>query len=625
MAKNETHMIKYIFTFLFCIATLFSDANVVVGENDSRDNDFKISYIKDETTLLKIEDIQTQEFLKTTPNNFTLGYTKGTLWLKFSVANTSLEEHFIISLNESFYEVANLYYFDKKWIKKSNGVFVPIQTREVKESSLSFEVPIPTGEAQTFYIQLQGKYSYFAKVTVEKKSLLHYNTILSMNSINILLFGILLMIVLFNLFLYLKLKEKIFLYYVGYSFFNLIYIMNMSGLLGYIGLGKFIYHFHLSAAFMVGFLLLFSIEYLKVKTYLKNYYKALQLLSAIFFVLGILVFFSYQPWNKVINNLAGLTSIILLLISVLIYFKGYAKSKYYILAMMTYFVFVLLFTFMVMGQFEYTFTTRYGFIIASAIEAIIFSLMLADRYNEMKDETIATQKVLIDIKNTTQEQLTKEVKNRTDDLRKTNKQLTLLIDERELLLREVYHRVKNNFHVIIGMLWFENTKISSDTQKFTELINRIKSMSMIHEHLYNSSDLVNINLKEYLEKIIRNLVASYGHIDLKMDNMASNVVVEFDHAISIGILVNEVLTNAVKHNKEHKNLSVKIELYNQEDRTFLIIGDNGLEFEKSKNEGGLGLKLIDQFCKKLPNSNYTFSFNNGTKFKLNFKGTHAEL
>ncbi|QOY50962.1 7TM diverse intracellular signaling domain-containing protein [Candidatus Sulfurimonas baltica] len=618
-------MIKYIFTFLFFITTLFSDSNIIVGANHNINDRFKISYIKDESALLKIEDVTNEEFSKTTTNNFTLGYTKGALWLKFSVTNASLEERFIISLNESFYEVANLYYFDKKWIKKSNGVFVPIQTREVKESKLSFEVPIATGQTQTFYVQLQGKYSCFGKVTVEKKSFLHYNSILSMNTINILLFGILLMIVLFNLFLYLKLKEKIFLYYVGYSFFNLVYIVNMSGLLSYVGLGKYIYHFHLSAAFMIGFLVLFSLEYLKVKKYLKNYYKALRLLSGIFFILGILVLFSYQPWNKVINNLAGLTSIILILISVIIYFKGYSKSKYYILAMMTYFVFVVLFTFMVVGQFEYTFTTRYGFIIASAIEAIIFSLMLADRYNEMKDETIATQKVLIDIKNTTQDQLKKEVRNRTDDLTKTNKQLKLLIDERELLLREVYHRVKNNFHVIIGMLWFENTKVSSDAQKFTELINRIKSMSMIHEHLYNSSDLVNINLKEYLEKIVRNLSASYGDINLQMSDMSNKVIVEFDHAISIGILVNEVLTNAVKHNQENKNLSIKIALYSEENRIFLIIQDNGLEFKKAKNEDGLGLKLIDQFCKKLPNSNYTFSFDNGTKFKLNFEGTHADL
>jgi len=611
-------MIKHLLIFLFFITTLFSDSNILVNEEEHLYNDFKISYIKDELSLLKIEDISKQEFSKVSKNNFTLGYTKGNAWFKFSVENRSNEKEFIFSLNESFYEVANLYYFDEKWVKHSNGVFTPIKQREVKSSKLSFEVKIPTQQVKTFYIELHAKYAYFGNLTLQKKSFANYDSTLSINSIYIFLFGILLIIILFNLFLYLKLKENIYLYYVGYSFFNLIYIINMSGLLIYVGLESYIYDLHLSAAFMIAFLILFSLEYLKVQKYLKSYYKAFKILAIFFFILGFLVVLSYQPWNKLINNLAGLTCITLIIISVLIYFKGLSRTKYYIFAMMLYFTFVILFTFTVLGYFEYTNITRYGFVIASGVEAIIFSLMLSDRYNEMKDKTISSQKQLIKIKENTQSYLENEVQNRTSDLTKANNKLTTLIGERELLLKEVYHRVKNNFHVIIGMLWYESIQEDTDKQKFQVLIDRIKSMSMIHEYLYRSKYLTNINIKDYLEDIIRSISASYGNSIIEIGKMSNNIIVSFDQAISIGMIVNEVLTNSIKHNEEKKNFTLKIELKKDKNISILSVSDNGLGFDISTKTDGFGLKLIKQFCKKLPNSTYDFIFNDGTEFKLKF-------
>ena len=547
-------MSKYLLTFLLFIVTLFADSNIIVEENKQLYDEFKISYIKDETALLKIEDISKKEFSKITKNNFTLGYTKGTAWFKFSVENRSLDEEFIFSLNESFYEIANLYYFDKKWIKKSNGVFMPLEQREVKDSKLSFEVHIPTLNVKTFYIQLQAKYAYFGNLTLQKKSFFNDNSILSINSIYIFLFGILLIIILFNLFLYLKLKEKIYLYYVGYSFFNLIYIINMSGLLLYVDLGKYIYDLHLSAAFMVGFLIMFSLEYLSVETYLKQCDRPLKILAIFFFIMGFLVVYSYQPWNKVINNLAGLTSLILIVISVIIYFKGHIKTKYYIFAMMLYFTFVILFTFTVAGYIEYANTTRYGFVLASGIEAIIFSLMLADRYNDMKDATILSQIELIKIKERTQNYLEHEVEDRTKEITKSYNQVQSLAKERKLLLKEIHHRVKNNFHVVIGMLWFEGEKDTLNKKKLEDLINRIKSMSMIHEYLYNTQDLVNINIKEYLDKIIYNISNSYQTINL--DSEIEDNTIEFDHAVSLGMIINETFTNAIKHNIVRDNFFI---------------------------------------------------------------------
>jgi two-component sensor histidine kinase len=340
---------------------------------------------------------------------------------------------------------------------------------------------------------------------------------------------------------------------------------------------------------------LFSRDYLETKKHLSRLDKVLKISSILFFILGILLLYSYTPWNKVINNFVGIICILLIVISTIIYFKGHSKTKYYIFAMLLYFSFVILFTFMVNGTLEYSNLTRYGFLVASAIEVVIFSLILANRYNEIK-ENIQT---ILEI----------EVENRTN-------KLTQLLRERELLLKEVYHRVKNNFHVVIGMLWFESKKENSDTQNYKELINRIKSMSMIHEHLYNSKDLTNIDTKEYLSKIIYNISSSYHKYIIS--SKIEETLIEFDHAVSLGIVINEILTNSIKHNKNIPNFSIDINLIQKENIVFLTIKDNGIGFNNNKQTKGLGLKLVEQFCQKLPDSRHSLSSENGTKFELQF-------
>jgi len=376
----------------------------------------------------------------------------------------------------------------------------------------------------------------------------------------------------------------------------MIYLLNISGLLVYMNLQKYIYDLQLAASFMMGFLILFSNEYLETKKYLPKYYNILRLLSIPFFILGILVVFSYQPWNKFINNFAGLICVFLIVISIIIYFKGHTKTKYYISAMLIYFTFVILFTFMVNGTFEYSNFTRYGFLVAMATEVTMFSFMLANRYNEIKENI--------------QYYLELEVENRT-------KELTILLKERELLLKEVYHRVKNNFHVIIGMLWFGNKKKENkNSQQLQELINRIKSMSLIHEHLYKSKDLTNINAKEYLDKIIYNISCSYDNLTINSE--IENYIFELDNAVSLGIIINEILTNAIKHNSNIDTFYIDIKITKEDSKIYLIIEDNGSGFEYNKGRKGLGLKLVEQFCSKLPHSKYNFSFTTGTKFELEF-------
>lgn len=590
--KQKRYMLRVLLFFFLLCYSLFASNLHIKSENTT--NKFVMHYFNDDTSALSIEDIVKQELIQTSKNNFNLGYKKGSIWFKIIVENRSDTEDFILTLNEHFYEKANLYYENNENTEKlSNSLFTPVSKREVKSNKLAFEIKLPQNQPQTLYLELKGKYAYFGKVEILEKEYFYLKESHGLNLAFMFALGIIFMLIFFTFFLYSKTKEKIYLYYVGYSFFMLLYFINITGLLVYLNLQIYIYKFQLTASFMMGFLVLFSKEYLQTKKYLPKVDTLLILLTLLFFVIGVLIFYSYQPWNMILNNGVGLVCILLIIISVVVYFKGHLQSKYYTLAMMLYLVSVVLFTFMIKGHFEYSLMTRYGFVIGIIIEMLLFSYLLANRYDLSKQSV--------------QNYLEAEVKQQT-------KELNFLVEERELLLKEVFHRVKNNFHMLIAMLYLEKEKTQID---FIGLINRVKSMSMIHEYLYSNKNLSYIDTDSYIENLIQNLQNSYPKVSITFESQ--NFALNFDHALSLGIIINEVLTNSIKHNPNNENIILHIQLYkkNSPHCLYLSLQDNGKEF-KNQNSKGLGLKLINQFCKKLPNCQSSFSYDNGVKFELYF-------
>ncbi|KIM11450.1 MAG: hypothetical protein KU37_04330 [Sulfuricurvum sp. PC08-66] len=588
---------------LFWTQHLFAQPLDVTNDQSLYDN-FTLGYLLDANSSLTIDEVARTPFAKRHTNRFALGYQKGTLWFELSIHNQSAFEEFILTLNEHFYEKANLYYHEKgEWHQKHLGFFTPIAAREIKNSNLSFALTQPKGTTRTYYLELQGKYAYFGDIALYEKSYFYYDKHLDSHAFFIFMLGILTLIVLSNLFLYLQIREKIYLYYVGYSFFNFLYLLNISGLLVYVNLQTYTYSLQLSAAYMVAFLILFSREYLQTRTSFKLAHTLLGGIVYAFLVVGILVLFSYTPWNKIINNLSGLANVLLIIISLVLYRKGHIQTKYYIASIVVFFAFVVLFTAMVTGLLPYNNVTRYGFIAGLGVEAVVFLLILANRYNRIKKEH--------------ESYLEAQIAARTHDLQEVNTRLATLVEERELLLREVYHRVKNNFHMILGMFWFESKKEHANQAQFNELTNRIKAMSMIHEHLYTSLDLTSISLKSYLEKIIHNIISGYK-ISIAIHSHIEEHTIDFDHAVSLGIILNEIITNALKHNQLTPHFALDIEMTQKKERFFITVKDNGAGFDPTQNTQSLGLALVEQFCKKLHNSHYTFSFDRGTTFLLEF-------
>lgn len=195
------------------------------------------------------------------------------------------------------------------------------------------------------------------------------------------------------------------------------------------------------------------------------------------------------------------------------------------------------------------------------------------------------------------------ISNRNITERKqAEEKLKASLAEKEILLRELYHRTKNTMQVIRSMLMLQATRMPENEQ-VQQLVHdtehRILAMALVHEQLYQSQDLSHLNLRDYLEELSRQIMRSDA-LAAQRISLTFNiepVAVLLDTAIPCGLLLNELLSNALKHAfPAERSGTITIALFRNNDRFLeLHVADNGVgappDFDFSQ-QGNLGLQLI---------------------------------
>lgn len=213
------------------------------------------------------------------------------------------------------------------------------------------------------------------------------------------------------------------------------------------------------------------------------------------------------------------------------------------------------------------------------------------------------------------------------DRKLAEKKIVESLKEKEVLLKEVHHRVKNNLQVISSILNLQRAylKDTSSDNLFRELQNRVRSMSFIHESLYQTQDFSNLNFSEYLVNLTTNLKHSYliedenVEIEVKSDKLFLNL----DFSIPCGLIVNELISNAFKYafpngRKGKINVNVKNLLNFVE----IIVADDGVGIKPEidiKNTESLGLQLVTSLVEQLDGELFHRNLNPGTEIKFNFE------
>ncbi len=216
--------------------------------------------------------------------------------------------------------------------------------------------------------------------------------------------------------------------------------------------------------------------------------------------------------------------------------------------------------------------------------------------------------------------------------RQAEEALKTSLREKELLLKEVHHRVKNNLQIIKSMLYLQSPHIKDEQaiEMFKESQNRIYSMALIHEKLYESESLSKIDLAQYIRSLITNLFRSYGMTEravrpkISVENVALNV----DTVIPCALIINELVSNSLKHAFPHlpKGADGKGEIrvdlrHDRGNKVKLTIGDNGIGLPtgfEMQNCESLGLKLVSVLAKQLKGT-LRLDTGAGTEFAITFE------
>jgi two-component sensor histidine kinase len=210
------------------------------------------------------------------------------------------------------------------------------------------------------------------------------------------------------------------------------------------------------------------------------------------------------------------------------------------------------------------------------------------------------------------------------------RQIELNLREKESLLREIHHRVKNNLQVISSLLNMQSYHVQDQDmmRALAEGQSRVKAMALIHQKLYQTEQLSEIDFQDYTEQLVTHLNTAFGQQDKKIKTLVngSNIKLDIDTAIPLGLILNELITNAYKYafnNQAEGKLMVEL----KQDETYyqLTVMDNGHGLPVDFNEANLtslGLKLVRMLIEQLDGS-LTIESANGTLFKILFKETRV--
>lgn len=197
--------------------------------------------------------------------------------------------------------------------------------------------------------------------------------------------------------------------------------------------------------------------------------------------------------------------------------------------------------------------------------------------------------------------------------------------EKEVLLKEVHHRVKNNLQIISSLLFLQKENISDPAIQdcFEESRNRIASMALIHEELYRSGDLARVDLKEYLERLAPKVVQSLrGSKSIGFALNLAECRVSVDKAIPFGLAINELLTNAVKHGFARRDAgTIRVSMTCEDGLVRAVVEDDGAGLPEGFHPDSvrtLGMQLVVQLIRQLRGALTFGSSPQGAVFRLSF-------
>ncbi len=516
-----------------------------------------------------------------------LSYTTDAIWLKFTIKNsTNSEIKKVLEISNPMLDNIFLYtkQFDGSYTQHKSGL---LHNTSMNENILNmyFTISISAKNSKEFYLKASSlSCALFFELNIMSKDQL-YKKELNHQLILALFFGSIIALIIYNLFIYFYSKDLVYLYYIFYLTFTIMEHLSYTSLNLYLFsqdlLNLDVYLAIIYISFLSIFTILFTREFLNVKRYKKlDYIFKLFLVLNSFFIL----FTSpeFYPLDLVVQ-IGILTLFYNIFISLYLLYKGEENAKYMAIGWS-----IAMFGWIMQGTYDYgtwSLINSYPYFFELAIftEAVLFSVVLANKLNKTKEleKSVATNKVLT---------------------------------------RELHHRVKNNMQFIISMyrLKLANYSNKDISNSLKEVEGTIQAMSDTHEMLYTQKMSTHIATKEYFTTLIQRLKNSYDTSNIKID-LNVDTDLNIDNSIYIGIILNELITNSFKYAFENKDDQIFISLSKQDKNYHLVVQDNGIGFDDTQTSETFGIELVKTLVEDELKGTLELDTSNGCKYSINWK------
>jgi serine phosphatase RsbU (regulator of sigma subunit) len=462
---------KFILVIFLCAITFLSVAQTIVLEGDKEISSLGSSlsyFIEEENENYTIEEVSDTNFdkkwLKNPSENLNLGYNSNVVWLKVEIENQSKIENWKLNLDITFIDSIAFYQKNtlptSEWSVIKTGWHYPYFTRsELASNGFIFPLHLSQNQKAIFYIRTVSNNPTLFPFSISTQK----QIIESSQDKHIgygIYFGILLVISLYNLIIFIMVRDISYLYYVASIIFTFILFGGVSGYLF-----KYIYpsypevNIYLVRVSMIGIIYttgLFAIHFLKIKEYNLLFYRYFLFIFVLAFIALILDFTIYR---SALNSLVKIHSFSLLMVGIYCWYKGNKFAYIYTFAWLGYTTGGLLITLRNSNSLPITFWTNHGVEIGSALEVTLLSIALAERYRIIKREKeIATKKAL-KLEQQTSQELEVKVNERTQKLNESNEELAQINEE---------------MSVTLDVMGQQKAEIESKNKDITDSINYAK-------------------------------------------------------------------------------------------------------------------------------------------------------
>jgi two-component sensor histidine kinase len=547
---------------------------------------------------------------------------KQNYWYKLSLYNsTSFTQTRILFFTEANIEHINLYHKkNNHFIKEASGASVGIDQRPIDSHLIAFKITLQPYEQSIHYLHAQSLLPSYEEILLlteqdfiqyEKKSLLIY----------IVYFGILLTTLMYSLIITITLKEKILLVNTLYLFFSLLWILLNSGL--------FLYFFpsfvawRLSSSISISYILLieFAKFFIKTKEISITLHRIVLFLQALLLFTAILSFIS-MPYGISLLVYTGFVVLICLISAIVIFlFVPIEKIiKIYLLILLPLLVSLFIYLLASAGIIQPDSRFQYAYVFGSFIELNGFALLSLYYLLQMKKEKEKEKQELDILKEKYTHELENEIMKKTQELHASNQELEKNFQYQVVLMQEIHHRVKNNLQMVISIISLELFKSKSEeiNSILKNTIVRIQSISSIHEMLYDSSNIAFLSLADYAHNLVHSVKSIFDDTNVKISISCNEQKISMRDAINLGLIIVELISNSIKHNKNSQNLKICIRINLTQSKLSLIVKDNGIGFDLHAKDlsKSVGVNLINSIASSYNESRYNFYQRNGMLFML---------